>query len=337
MSELAPEPPAATEATVDAGVVGGAPDAAVPQTAERSIASSQDGTGVPVHRGWAPVGQHHRWMEPFVLVLLAGGASHGYAVVSELAQLGITNGSVDVGQVYRTLRDLERAGQVRSLWMTGSGPARRDYELTPAGARALDEWAAVMKDEAPDRRVRRRLPRLADRAAANEPALEALCHRVVEAPRQPILVRGGQAPVEHAEVQLLLGQVHLEQRVQAVQRPADGHALDGAPRAVVDVVAVAAELVDQAEHRRVLLAHRRHRVPALHELLEPAVERRFDRRHVRDELADEEGVLLLEQVVERRALDVADHLGEDLEAVDVGQEARVVVLAGRAEGAEPFV
>lgn len=125
------------------------PTAAPPVTdPTMAIASDRDPAGVPVHRGWPPVGGHHRWMEPFVMVLLAGGAAHGYAIVGELAQLGITNGSVDVGQVYRTLRDLERIGQVRSSWTTGSGPARRDYQLTEAGFAALDEWAAVMKERA---------------------------------------------------------------------------------------------------------------------------------------------------------------------------------------------
>jgi len=113
-----------------------------------AIATARDAAGIPIHRGWAPVGSRHRWMEPFVMVLLAGGAAHGYAIVGELAQLGITNGPVDVGQVYRTLRDLEKAGQVRSTWATGSGPARRDYELTDAGRAALDEWSAVMKERA---------------------------------------------------------------------------------------------------------------------------------------------------------------------------------------------
>jgi DNA-binding PadR family transcriptional regulator len=111
-----------------------------------AIASDRDPAGVPLHRGWSPLGAHHRWMEPFVLALLAGGAAHGYAIVGELSQLGITTGAVDVGQVYRTLRDLEQAGQVSSSWTTGTGPARRDYELTEAGFSALDEWAAVMKE-----------------------------------------------------------------------------------------------------------------------------------------------------------------------------------------------
>ena len=113
-----------------------------------SIASDRDRSGAPVHRGWAPVGTHHRWMAPFVLAILASGSAHGYAILGELRQLGITTGSVDVGQVYRTLRDLEEAGQVRSTWTTGTGPARRDYELTETGFAALDEWAAVMKERA---------------------------------------------------------------------------------------------------------------------------------------------------------------------------------------------
>jgi PadR family transcriptional regulator PadR len=112
------------------------------------IASDRDTAGIPIHRGWAPVGAHHRWMEPFVLALLAGGSAHGYAIVGELADIGITTGAVDVGQVYRTLRDLEETGQVRSTWQTGTGAARRDYELTEAGFLALDEWAAVMKERA---------------------------------------------------------------------------------------------------------------------------------------------------------------------------------------------
>jgi DNA-binding PadR family transcriptional regulator len=87
-------------------------------------------------------------MEPFVLVLLAE-AAHGYAVISELGEMGIAVGPVDVGQVYRTLRDLEDTGHVTSSWSSEPvGPQRRDYELTEAGYVALDEWAAVMKERA---------------------------------------------------------------------------------------------------------------------------------------------------------------------------------------------
>jgi len=110
------------------------------------IASTKDAAGIPVHRGWAPTASHHRWLEPFVLMALAGGSSHGYAIVGILTETGINQAAVDVGQVYRTLRDLEQAGQVVSSWTTGTGAARRDYTITEDGSRALDEWAAVMKE-----------------------------------------------------------------------------------------------------------------------------------------------------------------------------------------------
>jgi len=139
-----PDAGTAVDEPVAAAAAAPAPSAA--PASDNGIASGRDAHGAPVHRGWAQVGTHHRWMEPFVLALLANGSAHGYAIVGELAQLGITNGPIDVGQVYRTLRDLEKARQVRSKWSTGTGPARRDYELTEAGWSALDEWAAVMKE-----------------------------------------------------------------------------------------------------------------------------------------------------------------------------------------------
>ncbi len=114
-----------------------------------ALASDRDDAGVPVHRGWAPLGARRRWMEPFVLVLLAGGGAHGYAITAQLEEMGITGGPVDIGQVYRTLRDLEQAGQVTSSWSAEPvGPQRRDYELTDTGYAAIDAWAAVMKERA---------------------------------------------------------------------------------------------------------------------------------------------------------------------------------------------
>ncbi|MEI7745254.1 MAG: hypothetical protein WCK58_16080, partial [Chloroflexota bacterium] len=68
------------------------PSPATAPDSTNGIASSRDASGAPIHRGWAQVGSHHRWMEPFVLALLASGVVHGYAIVGELAALGITNG-----------------------------------------------------------------------------------------------------------------------------------------------------------------------------------------------------------------------------------------------------
>ena len=111
------------------------------------IASGRDESGQPVHRGWAPMGGRRRWMEPFVLAMVGATGGHGYALQAQLDELGLANGAVDVGQVYRTLRDLEEAGQVISTWTSDRvGPQRRDYVLTDAGFAALHEWAAVMRE-----------------------------------------------------------------------------------------------------------------------------------------------------------------------------------------------
>lgn len=135
--------PATPADAADRAATAGAPDAAEP------IASGRDPRGVPVHRGWAPLGGRRRWMEPFMLVLLAEGPAHGYALVGQLEEMGVYSGELDFGQVYRTLRDLEGAGLVTSTWSNEpAGPQRRDYRLTDAGYAALDEWAAVMRERA---------------------------------------------------------------------------------------------------------------------------------------------------------------------------------------------
>jgi len=95
------------------------------------------------------MGPRHRWLEPFVLVLVAGGTSHGYGLVGRLNVLGVAPGAVDVGELYRTLRELELAGLVRSAWTSpAAGARRREYALTAAGDARLAEWVAVMRERA---------------------------------------------------------------------------------------------------------------------------------------------------------------------------------------------
>lgn len=70
-----------------------------------------------------------------LLVLLSERESHGYDLAPRLAELGI---SPDKGALYRTLRSMDRLGEVRSEWGVSSrGPARRVYSLTEDGRRLL--------------------------------------------------------------------------------------------------------------------------------------------------------------------------------------------------------
>lgn len=72
-----------------------------------------------------------------LLVLLAEGRSHGYDLLSHVADLGI---ETEPGALYRTLRSMDRHQEVRSCWDSSPhGPARRVYTLTPKGDRLLAE------------------------------------------------------------------------------------------------------------------------------------------------------------------------------------------------------
>jgi poly-beta-hydroxybutyrate-responsive repressor len=74
-----------------------------------------------------------------LLAYLRRWNAYGYQLVQELTKSGLP--SFDSTTVYRTLRQLERAGLVSSFWDTSeSGPARRMYSLTRAGETFLDLW-----------------------------------------------------------------------------------------------------------------------------------------------------------------------------------------------------
>jgi DNA-binding PadR family transcriptional regulator len=53
---------------------------------------------------------------------------------------------VQATALYRTLRQLEKNGNVSSEWdVDTGGPARRVYKLTARGEKHLDEWATVLE------------------------------------------------------------------------------------------------------------------------------------------------------------------------------------------------
>ena len=84
-----------------------------------------------------------RFLEPCLLLLLAEGQSHGYELMDTLGCGSLLEDSPDPGLMYRTLRRLEENEFVASTWETGgSGPAKRLYNLTPAGFEYLSAWAA---------------------------------------------------------------------------------------------------------------------------------------------------------------------------------------------------
>lgn len=93
------------------------------------------------------MGKLYRFVEPLLLYLLKKKQSaYGYELVSELNEHALTDSTIERGAVYRTLRNLEENGNVVSDWdVSGSGPARRQYRLTPGGEVHLGEWAEVLE------------------------------------------------------------------------------------------------------------------------------------------------------------------------------------------------
>ena len=92
------------------------------------------------------MGNLYRFVEPVVLLLLRSrGRSCGYNLCSDLQEHALTDAEIDKAALYRTLRQLEANGNVRSTWEEGDGgPARRVYTLTKEGERHLEEWATVL-------------------------------------------------------------------------------------------------------------------------------------------------------------------------------------------------
>jgi PadR family transcriptional regulator, regulatory protein PadR len=96
---------------------------------------------------WAVQARVERFVEPALLLLLRERPMHGYELIERLPELAGDDSRIDVGNLYRVLRALEEDGIVTSEWNADlPGPAKRTYELTPAGARLLDRWAEALHD-----------------------------------------------------------------------------------------------------------------------------------------------------------------------------------------------
>ncbi len=79
-------------------------------------------------------------IQPWLLLLLAESPGHGYQLLEKLNQNEDTR-RIDPGLLYRTLRQFEEDGLVKSSWDNeGSGAARRVYEITVDGIGYLDAW-----------------------------------------------------------------------------------------------------------------------------------------------------------------------------------------------------
>ncbi|KXH81862.1 poly-beta-hydroxybutyrate-responsive repressor [Sporosarcina sp. HYO08] len=90
------------------------------------------------------LGTPRNFLIPIMLLHLRDWNTHGYELMERITQFGIQ--SVDQGNFYRILRQLEKDDLVSSTWDTTSGgPAKRIYSITEAGEQYLDIWAKSLE------------------------------------------------------------------------------------------------------------------------------------------------------------------------------------------------
>jgi PadR family transcriptional regulator, regulatory protein PadR len=84
------------------------------------------------------------WLVPVILLSLREWNSYGYELMERAAVFGFA--TMNPGTLYRTLRQMEKNGVVKSKWETSKGgPARRMYSITDAGEAYLDFWAEALE------------------------------------------------------------------------------------------------------------------------------------------------------------------------------------------------
>lgn len=86
-----------------------------------------------------------RMIQPMLLLLILKKPTHGYELIQSFNALH-EDEIVEPGTIYRNLRRMEKEGFVLSSWEASeSGPARRKYDITEEGIKALQE--AMLKLE----------------------------------------------------------------------------------------------------------------------------------------------------------------------------------------------
>ena len=67
------------------------------------------------------------FLVPFLLLCLKDWSLHGYKLIQMLMDIGFS--SVDQGNVYRTLRKLEKENLISSTWDTSDGGPAKEFIL----------------------------------------------------------------------------------------------------------------------------------------------------------------------------------------------------------------
>jgi PadR family transcriptional regulator len=81
---------------------------------------------------------------PVMLMALRRSNSYGYKLMEETTRFW--KEAISPGTLYRTLRQMEKNGNLESAWDSkANGPARRMYSITDAGEAYLAIWIESLR------------------------------------------------------------------------------------------------------------------------------------------------------------------------------------------------
>jgi|SRR5450756_1698726 len=99
------------------------------------------------HEKFVREGPQKRFIEPRLLYLIKKNPGYGYQLTEDIGNLPFPGPIPDSAAVYRMLRELERAGLVRSEWEHGDvGPSKRVYSITQQGKNRLGVWVKALRE-----------------------------------------------------------------------------------------------------------------------------------------------------------------------------------------------
>lgn len=84
-------------------------------------------------------------IEALILTMLTAGERHGYGIRQDIMEHTRGRVSLEAGNLYRHIRDLEEAGFIAPVTADADGDRRIYYKLLPAGRRALASELAAMQ------------------------------------------------------------------------------------------------------------------------------------------------------------------------------------------------
>ena len=97
-------------------------------------------SGAPLGDAFGIGSRPRNWLVPVILLSLREWDSYGYELMQRTSAFGFK--AMNTGTLYKTLRRMEKDGDVESSWETsGGGPARRMYAITDSGEAWLGFWA----------------------------------------------------------------------------------------------------------------------------------------------------------------------------------------------------